>query len=1420
MVSVHQPYEGIVDEIARTFFPCSRYVHEVESQLFHGKRQPTTLDAECWLEDTVGRYCRLARRHGVGAAISNHRLVEATFASLPHAVETELRQKYTKFHTLDQLFREAREVEAELLRAHGKIPEPLGAFPVVDRSMEDGEIRPSDASKATERPRFRCGCCGSANHPKKDCPKKHYRCHNCLEIGHLSNVCTATVEKDSQERVRTVFKSKPSRNEFVTKKDATQKDRVIGATDVLTAVRKVAEERARRDKERRVKKKEESGWVRQKKLIEHPAAVVQAAEEVDSASDDDGERFVSAVERELGLYYVGVGNLKAKAVLGGRPYEVVIDTGAARSMCSTAVAADIGLTLLPERRSFRGIGVTTGQRAAGVECILQGITVVVEFWVVEASRFPIIIGRLDLVRMGVLIDPETGVLQLKQESVALPAEDDSDDELPESQPNVVSTIDERKSDGELLGEYRTLFMGMTGHLEEEVRERLWNLLVKFQQCWLRPRTGRALGHAVEFEVVGKPVKMRMRPLAPELRKELDTHIDNMLEMGVIRPSKSPWASTPVFVKKKTGEWRLCLDYRRLNLQMIADAYPLPLIWENLQLAAGHKFFICVDCSWGFWNIPLEEGSKQYTAFISHRGMFEYNVLPFGIRNSPAAMQRAMDSIFGDLLHKGVLVYIDDIVMYADSLDEVFMLFEEVLTRCIEFGLFLKLKKSEFLKPVVKLLGHYVGADGIRPSTEKIKAIRESVAPRNRKELRSFLGLASYVRRFVPNFASIAEPLTRLTSPRARWEWNEEQVAAFSNLQEAVCEHVLLSCPRNNDGFVIVTDASDVGVGAALLQYVDGDLEVLEFASKKLNSAQRKWSTTEREAFGIRWAVAKFEDYVKAGKIFILTDHDALRWMASASAGKVLRWGLYLQQFDLRIAHIAGEDNVIADWLSRRGHGEDDLADEEIELMSVPVFTVESSCVAEQHLVPALPSHEQFVRALEEVSSDDLRLFVKGKDGLYHAPRTGALFVPLKLREGLMYWFHLSRYGAHAGVNRMLRRMRPLLNWPGMAQDVRRYVAACLACQRLQSRPPRTVHGYLSKPLPFQLVSVDFVGPLQLDAYLEKRYFLVIIDHATRFLMADFVWEATAAEAVRLLKTRWVAVFGSPAAILSDRGSTFVSGEFQDYVLEELQAYHVFTSPYYPQGNAINESSHRVLKKALTLSTRLGYYALEDCLRDAVLVHNACPHPGIGCSPCFALLGMEMPFPGWQEFSRVPEQEARLDALYEFRQRSLVRCALLERSVREDPDDRFSPGDWVLFWLANYERSKEGIPKIGFSDTNWSLPAKVASVKDNVLIVHPLGRPQSERQVPKTLARRLATDIPRTLVDVNLREIQMSQPRRKPLGVAPGDGSPVRSWSGLLEQAGGDGRDVDVKKRRRPTRIVPGSEPVHAASPTDVEEDDV
>jgi len=474
-------------------------------------------------------------------------------------------------------------------------------------------------------------------------------------------------------------------------------------------------------------------------------------------------------------------------------------------------------------------------------------------------------------------------------------------------------------------------------------------------------------------------------LPEELKNELDRQIDSMIKAGIIEPSKSAWGSAPVFVKKKTGEWRLCLDYRQVNKRMESDAYPIPLIWENLQLAAHHKFYICVDCNWGFWNIPLEKESRQYTALVTHRGMYEFTVLPFGLKNSPSEYQRAMDIAFGDLYDKGVLCYIDDIVIFGNTIDAVLELFSMVLQRCRDYGFYLKLSKSVFLKEDVKLLGHRIGYQGICADEDKVSAVQQAKPPSSKAELRSFLGTIGYLRRFIPHFSDKVELLTKMLRKREIFVWSEECEECFDSIKDELANQVLLSAPRGNGPFVIVADASEKGLGSALLQLQEGELMILEFASRKLTMPERKWDTREREAFAIRWAVERFQDYVKAGQIMVLTDHESLRWMENAKSGKVQRWALFLQQFNLKIMHIGGQLNVIADWLSRSLDDGDTGCDNEINQMAVPTFC---SVVQRPSLptttIPYVPTFNQLREGNLEMSEEEKKMTYEGSDGLLYS----------------------------------------------------------------------------------------------------------------------------------------------------------------------------------------------------------------------------------------------------------------------------------------------------------------------------------------------------------------------------------------------------------------------------------------------------
>lgn len=751
------------------------------------------------------------------------------------------------------------------------------------------------------------------------------------------------------------------------------------------------------------------------------------------------------------------------------------------------------------------------------------------------------------------------------------------------------------------------------------------------------------------------------------------------------------------------------------------------------------------------------------------------------------------------------MYIDDIVIFGDNKLKVLDILDEILLRCCREGFAVKLGKSEFLKSEIAFLGHIIGAQGITSDPKKVKSVQEALPLKNKDELRAFLGTVGYLRRFIPHFAEIVLPLTELTKKGTTFEWSESCSGAFEWLKEELSAVVLLSAPLGNGPFVIVSDALNYGLGNALLQVQGKELVLLEFGSKKLSPSEKKWDTREKEAFGIKWSVEHYQDYIKAGKTLVLTDHESLRWIDNSQNDRVQRWALFLQQFDLKIIHIPGMTNLTADWLSRS------LPDEEFDVINqigIPVFAsdaVAHKLVSIKSCCPRVPRPEDFKLAYQGINEDELRDVTMGKDGFYYSLKTGRLYVPVELREALMFWFHTSRYGGHSGVGRTVRRMQQFVWWRGMHQDTMKYISCCLPCKR--HHPPittKTFHRVLSKPLPMQVVSLDFVGPRVWGC--KKVYYIVALDHASRFLMAKQTLDLSGKEVLSFFKEHWLAVFQAPEAVLSDRGSAFTGTEWTSYITNEVCAYVVYTSPYYPQGNSINESAHRALETSLQACESDFALSFADALQDAVTVHNASPHPATGESPYCFLFGIEPTLPGWQPYAWNHPDQLRKAKLRELRYCAIIRNRLdLDDQLKmKDHVVSLKPGDWVVFTLSEYERkttkANDREPKVHKFLAGWSLPAKVVKVKDKVCYVQELGKTQEPRQVPLSQTRKLEGPIPPTLVQININHIKRENPRFVKAKVVkrmlPDSG---KSWEDVVNESQvGARRPIKLKRSQEST----------------------
>ena len=394
----------------------------------------------------------------------------------------------------------------------------------------------------------------------------------------------------------------------------------------------------------------------------------------------------------------------------------------------------------------------------------------------------------------------------------------------------------------------------------------------------------------------------------------------MLDHDIIRPSTSSWSSPCVLVPKPDGSVRFCTDYRKLNTVTKTDVYPIPRIDDCIDRVGDARYLSKIDLLKGYWCVPLTERGREVSAFVCSAGLFEYNVMPFGMKNAPATFQRMMEKVLSGLSHS--YAYIDDVVIRSDTWEEHVDNIREVLCRLADARLTVNLAKSEFACAKVSYLGYQIGQGQLAPVEAKVKAILDFAPPTDKKGVRRFLGMIGYYRKFCKNFAQLAIPLTGLLRKDGRFNWTDECKEAFERLKHILCHHPVLKMPDFNASFELAIDASDQAAGGVLLQ-TDGKTESIKhpiaYFSRKFDKHQQNYSTIEKELLALILAVQHFEVYISRVKLLkVYTDHNPLVFLKRMKNRnrRLLNWSLLLQEYNLDIHHIKGTDNVIADALSR------------------------------------------------------------------------------------------------------------------------------------------------------------------------------------------------------------------------------------------------------------------------------------------------------------------------------------------------------------------------------------------------------------------------------------------------------------------------------------------------------------------------
>lgn len=725
-------------------------------------------------------------------------------------------------------------------------------------------------------------------------------------------------------------------------------------------------------------------------------------------------------------------------------------------------------------------------------------------------------------------------------------------------------------------------------------------------------------------------------------------IDRMLNIGVVSPSKSPMSAPIVLVKKKDGTLRFCVDYRKLNAITQKDVYPLPRIDDILAKLSGNIFFSTFDADSGFWQISIRPEDRAKTAFTSPFGLFEFNRMPFGLCNAPATFQRLMDVVLSGLLWRTCLVYMDDIIVFGRSFEEHMDNLTQVLDALRAANITLKPSKCKLFCEEIQFLGHVVSAEGVATDPQKVSKIKDMPAPRNAHEVRIFTGLTGYYRKFIKDYATIAEPLNRLLRKEGEWHWDTEQQQAVDELKKRLTEAPILAFPDFSLPFVLFTDASNHGVGAVLSQIQNGREVVICYYSRTLNPAERNYSTTERECLAIVDAVKNFRYYLIGRRFEVVVDHHSLRWLKTVgdNSQRLARWSLQLQEFDYDVTYRPGKQHSNSDALSR-------LTGEVVNMVStISDFREEQSkdpmlrCYIEYLTKKTLPPDEllrqDVIKACRELTVIDGLLFrIWYPQGRRSSEPKSQLVVPLTMYARVIEEHHDSSIAGHLGFFKTYERIRERYFWDHMLQDIATWISTCEQCIRRKRTKLTGLLQSIHSSAPFETIGMDILGPFN-PTRNGNRYIIVIVDYFTKWVEAFAIPDQSTLEIAKKLVEEVICRHGAPRRILTDQGSNFSSALAQD-IYRVLNSKKVRTTAYHPQTDGLTEKFNH------TLATMLTHYVNEyeddwdDYINYVLFAYRISVHHSTKYSPFFLLYGRQARLPSTlDQIERTEDTTADID----------------------------------------------------------------------------------------------------------------------------------------------------------------------------------
>ncbi|KAJ9529163.1 hypothetical protein QJQ45_007834 [Haematococcus lacustris] len=730
---------------------------------------------------------------------------------------------------------------------------------------------------------------------------------------------------------------------------------------------------------------------------------------------------------------------------------------------------------------------------------------------------------------------------------------------------------------------------------------------------------RSVDHVIQLES-GTPPNRPVYRMSQEELDELKRQLDELLAKGYIRPSTSPFGSAVLFVRKKDGSLRLCVDYRALNQLTIKNRYPLPRIDDLLDQLAGARVFSKIDLKSGYHQIRVAEADIHKTAFRTRYGHYEYTVMPFGLCNAPATFQRLMNDIFRPHLDQFVLVYLDDILIYSRSEAEHLEHLRTVLGLLRQHQLYANLSKCAFFLPSMDFLGHIISAAGIHPDPAKIRAMVEWPVPRNLNDLRSFLGSANYYRRHIHHHAHLILPLTNLLKAETPWSWGPEQQEAFERVKAALASNPVVRPPDFSRPFTVKTDASLYAIGAVLSQRDDNGAEyVVAYESRKLQPAEINYPTHDRELLAVVHALNLWRHYLLGRPFTIETDNCPITHIMTQPhlSARQLRWTQVLAPYSFTLVHKAGKTHIVPDALSRRP---------DYQLSALSVATPDSAFFATyDHHAPQDAAYQAaFTHTISHNPSGPSSGHLRVIDGrLYTASEPPRLYVPASpLRSQLLHEAHDAVTSAHLGRAKTLERLQRHFYWPQMEQTVREYVRTCDQCQR--NKATNQVPPGLLQPLPipnrnWQHVSMDFIGPLPPTSH-GYDMIVTVVDKLSKMLhLIPTTATATAPDIAKLFFDHVFKHHGLPEAIVSDRDPKFTS-DFWTSLFHLTGTRLLMSSAYHPQTDGQSERANRTVEDMLRPYINHHKTDWDQHLAAVEFAYNSSTHVGTGFSPFYLNYG--------------------------------------------------------------------------------------------------------------------------------------------------------------------------------------------------------